>query len=67
MQVEHVKRPIDNFVQVFISHQVAAIVHSYYYTYERTVDTGAFSPISQMGLGSLKGGLNVKEIKKTQC
>ena len=26
MQVEHVERPIDNFVQVYISPQVAAIV-----------------------------------------
>ena len=26
-----VKRPIDNFVQVFIGSQVAAIVHSNYY------------------------------------
>ena len=51
MQVEHVKRPIDNFVQVFISRQVVAIVHSYYYAHERTVDTGAFSPIFRMGLG----------------
>ena len=31
MQVEHVERPIDNFVQVFISPQVAAIVHSNYW------------------------------------
>ena len=28
MQVEHVQRPIDNFVQVFISPPVAAIVHT---------------------------------------
>ena len=32
MQVEHVERPIDNFVQVYIiSPQVAAIVHSNYW------------------------------------
>ena len=30
MQVEHVERPIDNCVQVFISRLVAAIVHSNY-------------------------------------
>ena len=30
MQVEHVERPIDNCVQVFISPLVAAIVHSNY-------------------------------------
>ena len=30
VQVEHDERPIDNFVQVFISPQVAAIVHSNY-------------------------------------
>ena len=31
MEVEHVERPIDNFVQVFISPQVAAIVRSNYW------------------------------------
>ena len=31
MQVEHVKRQIDNFVQVYFSPQVAAIVHSNYW------------------------------------
>ena len=31
MQVENVERPINNFVQVFISPQVAAIVHSNYW------------------------------------
>ena len=30
VQVEHVERPIDNFVQVIISPPVAAIVHSNY-------------------------------------
>ena len=30
VQVEHVEKPIDKFVQVFISPQVAAIVHSNY-------------------------------------
>ena len=30
VQVKHVERLIDNFVQVFISPQVAAIVHSNY-------------------------------------
>ena len=31
VQVEHVEKPIDKFVQVFISPQVAAIVHSNYW------------------------------------
>ena len=31
VQVEHVERPINNLVQVFISPQVAAIVHSKYW------------------------------------
>ena len=30
MQVKHVERPIDNFVQVYIGPQVADIVHSNY-------------------------------------